>query len=146
MNLRFQVYTKVARGVRSVFDAVYNPRKLVKYFTTRSASGPLDAGATVMWSFADFPGSFPVHVKKSVPNKRIVFEWKAQDGNYNTRVRFDFKRLGPQTTKVLVSESGWKKTPRGLASSYGNCMGWMHMITCLKAYLEHGIALRKGAF
>lgn len=146
MNLRFQVYTKIQRPVRKVFDAVYNPHKLTKYFTTRSASAPMDAGTTVMWSFADFPGAFPVHIKKVVPNRRIVFEWKAQDGNYNTRVDMEFKPLGLKTSKVLVTESGWKQTPKGLASSYGNCMGWMHMITCLKAYLEYGITLRKSAF
>jgi len=146
MKLRFQVFTNVQRPVRQVFDAVYNPKKLTKYFTTRFASGPLEGGKTVMWSFADFPGSFPVYIKKTVPNKRIVLEWKAQDGDYHTRVEFDFKSLGPRKTKVLVSESGWRQTPKGLASSYGNCMGWMHMITCLKAYLEHGINLRKGAF
>jgi uncharacterized protein YndB with AHSA1/START domain len=146
MQLRFQVYTKIKRPLRQVFDAVYNPKKLTKYFTTRSASGPMEAGATVWWSFADFPGSFPVYVKKVVPNKRIVFEWKAQDGNYNTRVVFEFKRVGPRESKVLVSESGWKRTPKGTACSYGNCMGWMHMVTCLKAYLEYGITLRKGAF
>jgi uncharacterized protein YndB with AHSA1/START domain len=146
MNLRFQVYTKIQRPIRQVFDAVYNPKKLTKYFTTRSASAPMQAGTTVWWSFADFPGSFPVHVKRTIPNKRIVFEWKAQDGNYDTRVQMDFKSLGPRESKVLVTESGWRKTPKGLASSYGNCMGWMHMITCLKAYLEYGITLRKGAF
>ncbi len=146
MKPPFQVYTKIQRPVRQVFDAVYNPKKLTKYFTTRSASGPMDAGTTVMWDFADFPGAFPVHIKKTVRNKQIVFEWKAQDGNYNTRVQMDFQSLGPRNTKVLVSESGWKKTPKGQASSYGNCMGWMHMITCLKAYLEYGITLRKGAF
>ena len=146
MKLRFQVFIKIQRPTPQVFDTVYNPKKLTKYFTTRSASGPMQEGATVWWSFADFPGSFPVFVKKVVRNKRIVFEWKAQDGNYNTRVEMEFKSLGSRNTQVFVSESGWKNTPKGLASSYGNCMGWMNMITCLKAYLEYGIHLRKGSF
>ena len=60
MELRFQVYGKIARPVAEVFDAVYNPDKLSGYFTTGGASGPLVEGATVTWDFADFPGAFPV--------------------------------------------------------------------------------------
>src|SRR4029077_13960973 len=114
MKLRFQVFSKIQRPVKQVFDAVYNPKKLTKYFTTRSASGVMKEGTTVWWSFADFPGSFPVFIKKMAPNKQIVFEWKAQDGNYNTRVEFKFKALGPRNTQVFVSESGWKKNSKGL--------------------------------
>jgi uncharacterized protein YndB with AHSA1/START domain len=55
-----------------------------------------------------------------------------------------FKPVDAGTTMVQVSESGWKPTPKGIESSYGNAGGWMHMITCLKAYLEYGINLRAG--
>ena len=47
MDLKFRVQTKIQKPIDEVFDAVYNPRKLEKYFTTKSASGPLDAGTTV---------------------------------------------------------------------------------------------------
>jgi len=146
MRIGFEVYMKVRRPVAQVFDAVYNPKHLVKYFTTKSASGPLKGGTTVMWDFADFPGAFPVQVKKSVKNKLIELAWRAADGEYNTRVRFNFKKLGPRETKVIVSESGWRPTPKGRKASYGNCFGWTQMICCLKAYLEYGLNLRKGAF
>ena len=146
MKPGFEIYIKVQRPLGQVFDGVYNPKQLMKYFTTKGASAPLKAGTTVMWDFADFPGAFPVYVKTSIKNKRIEFAWKAQDGDYNTRVRFDFKRLGPRETRVSVSESGWKNTPAGRKASYGNCFGWSQMIAALKAYLEYGINLRKGAY
>ena len=63
MELKFQVQTRIQKPVSEVFDAVYNPRKLEGYFTTKSASGPLVEGTTVMWEFAAHPGPFPVHVK-----------------------------------------------------------------------------------
>src|SRR5689334_7007820 len=106
-KLEFEVWVIVAKPVAQVFDAVYNPKKLMRYFTTKSASAPLKGGTTVTWDFADFPGAFPVKVVKSVKNKRIEIAWKAADGNYNTRVRFDFKRLGPRRTKLTITESGW---------------------------------------
>ena len=78
MEFKFQVQTKVQKPVSDVFDAVYNPRKLEGYFTTKMASAPLVEGTAVMWEFADHPGAFPVHVKKVVPDELIVFEWEAR--------------------------------------------------------------------
>jgi uncharacterized protein YndB with AHSA1/START domain len=48
MELKFRVQTKIQKPVDVVFDAVYNPRKLEKYFATKRASAPLDAGTTVV--------------------------------------------------------------------------------------------------
>jgi uncharacterized protein YndB with AHSA1/START domain len=142
VDLKFQVHGKIKKPVAEVFDAVYNPTKLSGYFTTGGASGPLVEGSTVTWDFADFPGAFPVEVKRVVPNRSIVLEWKAADGDYNTRVELTFEALDPQSTLVRISESGWNDTPKGLASSYSNCEGWTQMLCCLKAYLENGIKLR----
>jgi uncharacterized protein YndB with AHSA1/START domain len=146
MKLAFTVFANIKKPVADVFDAVYNPKKLSKYFTTKLASAPLKAGTTVMWDFADFPGAFPVQVKKSVRNKQIVLEWKAGDGNYNTRVEFRFKRLGMRLTKIEISESGWKNTPKALASSYMNCFGWTQMMCSLKLFVERRINFRDGFF
>ena len=67
MDLKFTVQTKIQKPVREVFDAVYNPKKLSKYFTTGGADGPLDEGKTVIWSFNDNGNKispFPVKVKE----------------------------------------------------------------------------------
>jgi len=146
MELKFQVQGKIKKPVTEVFDAVYNPKKLSGYFTTGGASGPLDEGKTVTWDFADFPGAFPVHVKKVVPGQLIVLEWKAGAGDYNTRVEMIFEALDPDSTLVKIGESGWKATQEALDDSYGNCQGWMQMLCCLKVYLENGIILREFFF
>jgi len=146
MDLEFQVNGKIARPVAEVFDAVYNPKKLSGYFTTGGASGPLDEGTTVMWDFADFPGAFPVKVRKVEPGRLIVLGWEAAEGGYETEVRMVFEALEGDATLVRISESGWKETPAGLKSSYGNCMGWTQMICCLKVYLEQGVNLRAFFF
>ena len=146
MELKFKVRAKIQRPVAEVFEAVQKPEKLSRYFTTGGASAPLAEGATVMWSFADFPGSFPVKVRKVVPNELISFEWEASDGGYNTVVEMRFEALDKRNTLVTISESGWKDTPKGLESSYGNCEGWTSMACCLKAFLEHGINLREGFY
>jgi hypothetical protein len=47
---------------------------------------------------------------------------------------------------VTISEWGWKDNEAGRKSSYGNCFGWTQMLSCLKAWTEYGINLRKGAY
>ncbi len=150
MELKFEVHVKIQRPIAEVFDAVYNPKKLSGYFTSGGASAPLDPGTTVYWTFADSPEStyppFPVLVKEVVRERRIVFEWGANDGEYNTRVEMLFEPLGPDETRVSISESGWRETPEGLKSAFGNCRGWAEMIECLKAYVQYGINLRAGSY
>lgn len=148
MELKFQVQTKIQKPVADVFDAIYNPKKLSGYFTNGGASAPLDEGTTVEWAFADNPGDeklkFPVQIKEVVENKLIVLGWEGAKG-LNTRVEMQFEASGRDTI-VRISETGWRETQSDLDSSYMNCFGWGQMLCCLKAYVEYGIDLRKGAY
>jgi uncharacterized protein YndB with AHSA1/START domain len=139
----FQVQLKILKPIEEVFQAVVDPKKLSGYFT-KTASGPLVEGATVMWSFAEMPGEFPVKLLQVEKDARIVLRWEAAEGGYDTTAEMTFEPLDGGATMVRIRESGWRDTPKGVESSYGNCGGWMHMACCLKAYLEHGINLRAG--
>jgi uncharacterized protein YndB with AHSA1/START domain len=140
------VYGKIAKPVAEVFDAVYNPSKLSGYFTTGGASAPLVEGSTVTWDFADFPGAFPVQVRKVERDRLIELEWKANDGDYTTRTRLEFEPLEGNATLVRISEGKWTETQQGLDASYGNCMGWTQMLCAMKLYVERGINLREFFF
>ncbi len=144
MKNPFTVHIKIQKPVAEVFDAVVNPKKLTGYFVG-SASAPLVEGTTVMWSFVEHPGEFPVEVRTIVPNERIVLEWNGADSSYLTQVEMTFKPVDDGSTVVGISESGWRDDENGVNSSYRNCGGWMHMACCMKAYLDHGINLRKGS-
>ncbi|PKP80583.1 MAG: ATPase [Alphaproteobacteria bacterium HGW-Alphaproteobacteria-18] len=155
MDLKFEVSGRIARPVEDVFEAVVNPEKLSGYFTTGGAQGRLETGATVTWDFADFPGAFPVYVAEVEKNKRIILHWDASDtaaepggaaGSYQTQVTMRFEALEDGRTLVSIAEEGWRQTPEGLKSTLSNKGGWMQMLCCLKAFLEHGINLREGMF
>ena len=143
MEFKFQVQLKIRKPIAEVFDAVVDPKKLSGYFVGQ-ASGPLVAGATVQWKFPELDKPFPVVVREVVKDEKVVFEWESAEGGYNTRVEMAFKPMDGGATMVQVAESGWKQTPEGQKASYGNAGGWMHMLACLKAYLEYGINLRAG--
>ena len=160
MDLKFRVAARIARPVHEVFEAVADPDKLSNYFTTGGAKGRLETGATVTWDFADFPGAFPVEVIEVEPDRKIVLEWKANEGeppnveggemkevDYNTRVTMTFTPLdGDTRTMVEIEEKGWRETEGALKASYGNCQGWAQMLAALKAWIEYGINLREGMY
>jgi uncharacterized protein YndB with AHSA1/START domain len=146
MELKFEVQAKIKKPINEVFDAVYNPKKLKEYFTTGGASGPLDDGKEVIWDFHDFPGAFPVQVKQTIMNEKIVLEWANSEGN-STRVEMGFEALDKYSTLVTIKESGWKdQIQKSLDESYSHCMGWMQMLCCLKVYTEDGKNLREFFF
>ena len=150
MDLKFRVFANIAKPVHEVFEAVADPMQLSCYFTTGGAQGRIEEGATVSWDFADFPGAFPVKVIEVVPDKRIVLEWETHEegADYGTTVTMNFSPVDgdAQRTLVEIAEEGWRETEAGLKSSYGNCMGWSHMVAALKVWLEHGINLREGMY
>ena len=144
MDLRFTVQAKVKKPIEEVFDAIYNPKKLSRYFTTGGASGPLEEATEVMWDFHDYPRSFPVYVIQMIKNQKIVFEWSSAVETNRLRVEIAFESLGEDSTLIKISESGWTNEEQtSLDESYSNCQGWTQMLCSLKTYLEYDKNLRE---
>ena len=148
MDPTYRVFIIVNRPRHEVFEAVADPKELSAYFTTGGASGRLEKGATVTWDFADFPGAFPVHVSDAVPGEKIVFSWKANEpgSDYPIEVTIRFSDVGAMRTKVEIEERGWRSTEGAVKACYGTCRGWSQMLAALKAWAEHQINLREGAY
>lgn len=150
-ELEFTVLGFISRPRAEVYEAVADPHILSRYFTTGGAEGRLEAGATVRWDFADFPGAFPVSVIEAVPCERIVIRWAGEPGATQqpdgTVVTFEFGEVdGGSRTEVKVTERAWTVTAEGARGAFGNCMGWTGMLAAMKAWLEHGINLREGFY
>ncbi len=50
------------------------------------------------------------------------------------------------STLVSITEKSMENDEKGLKWLSGNSFGWSNFLSCLKAYVEYGINLRKGAF
>lgn len=155
-SLSTSVSITVLKPTSEVFAAVLTP---VPFFVAQ-ANAPMAAGKTSIWNFPEIPNvNVPVEVEAVEPGKLVRFFWEGMGGEKN-RVEFAFApldaggralagRLGipadPATT-VTVTESGWPDTPDGHKAALGNTMGWTQMLCALKAHLENGVNLRRGAF
>jgi uncharacterized protein YndB with AHSA1/START domain len=140
MNVQLTVKQRIKRPIAEVFDAVVDPAKLSSYFVT-STTGPLVAGQTVKWTWGEI--SDDTIVDEVIENKLIVCRWNAYKIDYHTTCRFEFTSNDDGSTTVTVHESGWRSDQDGIDSALEHAGGWQHMLLCLKAWIEHGIDLRK---
>ena len=74
-------------------------------------------------------------------NRTISFVWDPE-----TVVYITLEKLPDESTLVRVNESGKELNENNLKWVLENTEGWANFLACMKAYLEYGIQLRKGAF
>ncbi len=87
----------------------------------------------------------PVNVLKLVPNEFISFEWKGAKDK-KLLVEIGLTEVSKTSTLVKITEGKMEADEMGIQWFGGNTEGWANFLACLKAYLEYGINLRKGAF
>jgi uncharacterized protein YndB with AHSA1/START domain len=143
-QLEIKVGLKVLRPREEVFEAIVDPNKMSGYFISKG-TGRMETGKTVTWQFPEFDMQFPVRVEKVDPPSYISYYWADPDGN-ETKVEFHLKSLNDGSTSVSISEKARENDQQGIEWLRRNTGGWANFLACLKAYLEYGINLRKGAF
>jgi uncharacterized protein YndB with AHSA1/START domain len=135
---------KIGKPVDDVFEAIVDPEKMSRYFISKS-TGRMESGKTLTWKFPEFDMTFPVEIISAEKGRPISFQWGSMDGS-NTVVEIKLEPRGDKETFVSVKEGSKENNEAGLNWMRGNTEGWANFLACLKAYLEYGINLRKGAF
>ena len=134
---------QIQQPVSKVFEAIVDPSQMTNYWISKS-SGRMEEGKTLTWSFPEFDMEFPVRVGKVVKDELITFYWDSEDGK-ELKVEFIFAPYGVDTV-IKVTESAMENNEAGIAWLAGNTEGWANFMACLKAWLDHGINLRRGSF
>lgn len=140
MKLTATASLQIQKPVEEVFEAVVDPDQISKYFIAKS-SGRMESNTIVYWEFGDFPGEFPVEVKEVKALQAVRFVW-----DQATVVDIVFEAQDDRSTVVRVTEGEKELSEKNIEWLIGNTFGWGNFLDCLKAYLEYGINLRKGAF
>ncbi len=140
MKLSAKATIQIQKPIEEVFEGIVNPDKMTHYFISES-TGRLETGAELSWKFPEFPERFPIKDIQTENNKLVSFVWDNE-----TIVSIFLEAQPDQSTVVKVSESEKEFNENNLKWALGNTEGWANFLACMKAYLEHGIELRKGAF
>lgn len=142
-TLEIRTNLQIQKPVAEVFEAIVDPVKMSNYFISKG-SGRMEEGKTVTWRFPEFDMEFPIRVDKIEKEKYISYFWDSEDGR-ELLVEMALIPKGNDTL-VTVTEKGMNNDAAGIKWLKGNTEGWANFLACLKAYLEYGINLRKGAF
>lgn len=134
---------KILRPREEVFSAIVDPAKMSRYFISQS-SGRMEEGKTLSWRFPEFEMEFPVYIGKIVKDTFISYSWEID--NKRLVVEMTLEAAGDQSTIVSIVEKNMNNDETGIKWLKQNTEGWANFLCCLKAWLEYGINLRKGAF
>jgi uncharacterized protein YndB with AHSA1/START domain len=142
-TLEIKAALQIQKPVHEVFEAIVDPKKMSGYFISKS-SGRMEEGKQLKWEFPEFRMEFPVRVGKIGQDKYISFYWDMD--NTELLVEITLTPKDADSTVVTITEKSRKNDEAGIRWLKGNTEGWANFLACLKAYLEYGINLRKGAF
>jgi uncharacterized protein YndB with AHSA1/START domain len=142
-TLEIKTALQISKPVNEVFEAIVDPTKMSNYFISKG-SGRMEEDKQITWQFPEFDMDFPVRVSKIERNKYISFHWD-MDG-IELLVEMTLVPGDSNSTIVTITEKGRNNDEAGIKWLKGNTEGWANFLACLKAYLEYGINLRKGAF
>lgn len=105
----------------------------------------MEEGKQLLWNFPEFDIDVPLRVGKVQTDTYVSYYW-----NHNDKELFCEMSLkdtpDKQGTVVSITEKEMDMDDEGITWLMGNTEGWANFLACLKAYLEHGVNLRKNAF
>lgn len=141
-KLQIKTAMQILKPVQEVFTSVIEPGKMSNYFISESSS-KIEEGKIINWKFPEFEETFPIRVDKVVMYKLISFYWDNEGVETYVSIQFEAKS---GSTVVTVKEGEMENDEAGIKWVKENTEGWANFLACLKAYVEYGINLRKGAF
>ena len=143
-ELEIKTVIQISRPQKDIFEAIVKEDRMSNYFISH-ASGSMEEGKTVEWTFPEFSESYPVKVLRLNSPEKIIFEWEGIEGS-TTTVEMRLEKIEDSKTVVKITEGKLTVDENGILWYGRNTEGWANFLASLKAYLEYGINLRKGAF
>lgn len=142
--LQIQAAIQISKPKNEVFGAIVDPEKMSKYFIAES-TGRMEEGKTIKWKFPEFEQWAQVKIVQVVPHEYISFLWEGPE-NQDLLVEFTFLDVEGDSCLLKITEGKMETNEAGIKWLTQNSEGWANFLACLKAYMEYGINLRKGAF
>jgi len=140
MTLTSSASIQIQKPITQVYEAIVNPNHMTNYFISES-NGRLETGKELLWKFPEFTDRYPISNIQVETNRSVSFVWDPE-----TIVRIELEAQEDNSTIVKVTEGAKENNEQNLKWLADNSSGWGNFLACMKAYLDHGINLRKGAY
>lgn len=140
MQLIARATIQIQKPVAEVFEGIVDPAIMTNYFISES-SGRMEPGKELTWKFPEFPDEMAIRDIKTETNQSVSFVW-----GKGTVVSILLEAQPDNSTVVKVTEDGKDYNEENVKWVIGNTEGWANFLACMKAWLEYGVQLRKGAF
>lgn len=144
-KLEIKTGIQVIKPVSEVFETVVDPEKMKNYFISKS-SGRMEEGVTLTWRFPEMEIEFSVTIDKVIKDQYISYHWDGAMDGEQTLVEMNFRETDTGTTFISITEKSKPNNEAGIKWLKSNTEGWANFLACLKAWMEYGVHLRKGAF
>ncbi|AID02879.1 SRPBCC domain-containing protein [Staphylococcus xylosus] len=128
------IVTKMQVNVpkENVFEAFVNPNQIGGFWFS-SSSERWEQGKTITLCYEEYNAELEVQINSIEDNKSIEFIW----GNHP--VTIEFENIGESTVVTTIEKDF---DTQDVAQLLGQKEGWVYMLSCLKAYLEHNVSIR----
>ncbi|MEB8061157.1 SRPBCC domain-containing protein [Staphylococcus xylosus] len=128
------IVTKMQVNVpkENVFEAFVNPSQIGGFWFS-SSSERWEQGKTITLCYEEYNAELEVQINSIEDNKSIEFIW----GNHP--VTIEFEGIGESTVVTTIEKDF---DTQDVEQLLGQKEGWVYMLSCLKAYLEHNVSIR----
>lgn len=128
------IVTKMQVNVpkENVFEAFVNPNQIGGFWFS-SSSERWEQGKTITLCYEEYNAELEVQINSIEDNKSIEFIW----GNHP--VTIEFENIGESTVVTTIEKDF---DTQDVEQLLGQKEGWVYMLSCLKAYLEHNVSIR----
>ena len=144
-QLEIKARLQILKPAGEVFDNIVDPDKMKNYFISQS-SGFMKEGELLIWKFPEMDIEFTVTVGKIEQGKYISYYWDGAMDGEQTFVEISLQQVSANITFVSITEKSKANNEAGIKWLKNNTEGWANFLACLKAWMEYGVHLRKGAF
>ena len=144
-QLEIKAGLQVLKPVAGGFDAIIDPDKMKNYFISQS-TGTMKTGETLTWKFPEMDIEFPVKIGKIEKDKYVSFYWDGAMDGEQTFVEINLNPVADDITFISITEKSKANNEAGIKWLKSNTEGWANFLACMKAWMEYGVHLRKGAF
>lgn len=130
LDIVTKMQVNVPKG--NVFEAFVNPNQIGGFWFS-SSSERWEQGKTITLCYEEYNAELEVQINSIEDNKSIEFIW----GNHP--VTIEFEGIGESTVVTTIEKDF---DTQDVEQLLGQKEGWVYMLSCLKAYLEHNVSIR----